>query len=75
MEMVSSTVGWSTMTGWNALQRRVLLDVLLVLVEGRRPDAVELAARQRGLSRLLASMAPSAAPAPTTVCSFVDERG
>jgi hypothetical protein len=34
------------------LQRRVLLDVLLVLVEGRRPDAVELAARQHGLEQV-----------------------
>ena len=35
-----------------ALERRVLLDVLLVLVERRRADAVQLAARQRGLQQV-----------------------
>ncbi len=34
------------------LQRRVLLDVLLVLVEGRGPDTVELPAGQRGLEQV-----------------------
>src|ERR1043166_2174178 len=34
------------------LQRRVLLDVLLVLVQGRRADAAQLAARERGLQHV-----------------------
>ena len=39
-----------------------------VFVERRRADAMQLAARQRRLSRLEASIAPSALPAPTSVC-------
>ena len=35
-----------------ALERRVLLDVLAVLVERRRADAVQLAARERGLQHV-----------------------
>ena len=35
-----------------ALERRVLLDVLAVLVERRGADAVQLAARQRGLQQV-----------------------
>ena len=35
-----------------AFQRAVLLDVLPVLVEGRRPHALQLAARQRGLEHV-----------------------
>ena len=50
------------------LERGVLLDVLAVFVERGRADAAQLAARERGLSMFAASMAPSAAPAPTTVC-------
>ena len=34
------------------LQRAVLLDVLPVLVQGRRADALQLAARQRGLQHV-----------------------
>ena len=52
-----------------ALQRRVLLDVLAVLVQGGGADALHLAAGQAGLRMLEASTAPSAAPAPTSVCS------
>ena len=51
------------------LERRVFLDVAPVLVERRRADRAELAARSIGLSRLPAETAPSAAPAPTIVWS------
>ena len=51
------------------LERGVLLDVLAVLVERRRADRAELAAASIGFSMLAASTAPSAAPAPTIVCS------
>ena len=59
------------MIGWKrALERAVLLDVLAVLVERRRADALDLAARESaGLSTFEASIAPSAPPAPTRVCS------
>ena len=51
--MVCSTVGGSTMIGWNrALERAVLLDVLAVLVERRRADALELAAGERRLEHV-----------------------
>ena len=47
MATASSTVGSSTMTGWKRRsRRRVLLDVLAVLIEGRRADALELPARE-----------------------------
>src|SRR4029450_5700628 len=59
------------------LERRVLLDVLAGLVERRRADAAGRAAGGRrrgarariGLRIFAASPAPSAAPAPTIVCS------
>ena len=52
------------------LERRVLLDVLAVLVERRRADA-RAARRARASASACwpASTAPSAAPAPTIVCS------
>ena len=49
-------------------QRRILLDVLAVFVERGRADAMQFAARQRRLQRFEASIAPSALPAPTSVC-------
>ena len=52
-----------------ALQGRVLLDVLAVLVQRGGPDARSSPRASMGLSMLPASIAPSAAPAPTTVCS------
>ena len=52
------------------LERRVLLDVLAVLVDRRRADHVELAARERGLQHVRGvHRRPRRAPAPTTVCS------
>ena len=70
--MVSSTVGLADVDRLEAaLERGVLLDVLAVLVERGGADAAQLAAGEgMGLSRLpAASIAPSAAPAPTIVCS------
>ena len=52
-----------------ALERGVLLDVLAVLVERGGADARSSPRASIGLSRLAASTAPSAAPAPTIVCS------
>ena len=53
MLIVSSTVGSPTITGLEApLERRVLLDVLPVLVERRRADRVQLAAREHRLQHV-----------------------
>ena len=50
---MSSTEGSSTQHLLEApLERGVLLDVLAVLVERRRADAVQLAARERGLQHV-----------------------
>ena len=51
--MVSSTVGSSTMTGWNRRSRAgVLFDVLPVLVQGGGADAVQFAAGQHRLEQV-----------------------
>ena len=50
-------------------ERAVFLDVLAILIERGGADALHFASRQAGLSTLEASMAPSAPPAPTSVCS------
>ena len=53
MLIVSSTVGSPTSTGLEPpLERRVLLDVLPVLVERRRADRVQLAAREHRLQHV-----------------------
>ena len=70
MEIVSSTDGWSTSTGWKrrsraasfSMCRRYSSSVVAPMVCSSPRASI-------GLSRLLASIAPSAAPAPTTVCS------
>jgi hypothetical protein len=68
--MVSSTDGWSTITGLEAaFERGVLFDMLAVFIERGGPDAVQLAARQHRLEQVAASIEPSALPAPTTVCN------
>ena len=70
MEMVSSTEGWSTNTGWNRRSRAASFSMCLRY--SSRVVAPMVCSSPRasiGLSRLEASMAPSAAPAPTTVCS------
>jgi hypothetical protein len=51
------------------LERSVALEVLAVLVERRRADRLQLAACEAGLRIDAASIAPSAAPAPTRLCS------
>ena len=68
--MVSSTVGCETSTGWNrrssaaSFSMRFLYSSSVVAPMHRSsPRAMA------GLSRLAASFAPSAAPAPTMVCS------
>ena len=51
--MVSSTVGCDDEDRLEApLERGVLLDALAVLVERRRADAAQLAARERGLEQV-----------------------
>jgi hypothetical protein len=52
-----------------SFERRVLLDVLAVFIQRRRADRVQFTRASIGLSILPASIAPSAAPAPTTVCN------
>src|SRR5581483_7622154 len=52
--------------GEAALERRVLLDVLAVLVAPTQRSSPRASI---GLRRFAASTAPSAAPAPTIVCS------
>ena len=67
--MVSSTDGLADEHRLEAaLERGVLLDVLAVLVEGGGADQRSSPRASIGLSMLPASIAPSAAPAPTTVC-------
>ena len=70
MEMASSTVGSSTKTGWKRRSRaasfsmwRRYSSTVVAPIMCSSPRA------SIGLSMLPASMAPSAAPAPTTVCS------
>src|SRR2546425_10137215 len=46
------------------LQRPILLDVLAVLVEGRRPDALQLAAGQRRLQHVGGVYRPPRRPRP-----------
>lgn len=51
------------------LEGSILLDVLAVLVERGGTDGLQLTASKLGLEDGAASIAPSAAPAPTRVCS------
>ena len=70
IETASSTDGSSTMTGWNrrsraaSFSRRLRYSSRVVA-----PIRCSSPRASIGLSMLPASMAPSAAPAPTTVCS------
>ena len=50
-------------------ERGVLFDVLSIFVERRRADASSSPRASAGFSMLAASIAPSAAPAPISVCS------
>ena len=70
IETASSTDGSSTMTGWNRRSRAASFSMRLRY--SSRVVAPIMCSSPRasiGLSMLPASMAPSAAPAPTTVCS------
>ena len=70
MEIVSSTVGSSTCTGWKRRSRAGSFSIysrysssVVAPMQCSSPRA------SMGLSRLPASMAPSVLPAPTMVCS------
>jgi len=51
------------------LQRRILFNVLPIFAERRRANTVQLAAGKHRLEKVARIIAPSALPAPTTVCS------
>ncbi len=68
--MVSSTLGWSTKTGWKRRSSAASFSMCLRYSSSVVAPMVCSSPRASiGFSRLEASMAPSAAPAPTTVCS------
>ena len=70
MEMVSSTDGWSTSTGWKRRSSAASFSMCLRYSSSVvAPMQCSSPRASMGLSRLPASMAPSALPAPTTVCS------
>ena len=70
MEMVSSTLGWSTMTGWNLRARAWSFSMYLRYSSSVvAPMAWSSPRARAGFRMLLASMEPSVAPAPTMVCS------
>ena len=70
MLIVSSTVGWSTTTGWKRRSSAASFSMCLRYSSSVVAPMVRSSPRASiGLRRLLASMAPSAAPAPTTVWS------
>ncbi len=56
-----------------ALQGGVFFDMFAVFIDRGGADALHLAACEGGFEMLEASIAPSAAPAPTMVWEFVDE--
>src|SRR6185436_1371041 len=70
IEMVSSTDGWSTVTGWKRRSRAASFSICL-RYSSRVVAPMQCSSPRAsiGLSRLPASMAPSALPAPTTVCN------
>ena len=51
-----------------ALERRVFLDIFLIFIERGRTDAMQFAARQCRFQQIAASIDPSDAPAPISVC-------
>ena len=70
IEIVSSTLGSSTNTGWNRRSRAGSFSMCFRYSSSVvAPIAWSSPRASMGLSMLLASIAPSAAPAPTTVCS------
>jgi hypothetical protein len=70
MAMVFSTVGSPTKTGW---KRRVLLDVLAVLVECGGADHAQLAAREHRLEHVARVHGPLGLPRADERVQFVDE--
>ncbi len=69
MEMVSSTEGSSTLTGWNLLSKAASFSIYLrysFMVVA--PTHLSSPLASAGFSMFDASTAPSAAPAPTIVC-------
>ena len=68
--MVSSTVGWSTSTGWKRRSSAASFSMCLRYSSSVVAPMVCSSPRASiGLSMFEASSEPSAAPAPTTVCS------
>ena len=70
MEIVSATVGSSTITGWNLLSRAASFS-MYSLYSSRVVAPIQCSSplASIGFKRLPASMAPSVFPAPTMVCS------
>ena len=74
MAIVSSTDGSPPGARWNrGLQRGVFLHVLAVFVEGGRPDAPQLPAREGGLQHVGGVHRPLRLPRPHEGMQFVDE--
>src|SRR5438094_190866 len=68
--MVSSTEGWSTSTGWKRRSRAASFSMCLRYSSSVvAPMQCSSPRASMGFRRFEASIAPSAAPAPTTVCS------
>jgi len=68
--MVSSTEGWSTMIGWKRRSRAASFSICLRYSSSVvAPIQCSSPRASIGLSIFEASIAPSAAPAPTSVCS------
>jgi hypothetical protein len=68
MEMVSSTLGSPTITGWKRRSRAASFSMYLrYSLRVVAPTQRSVPRARAGLSMLEASMAPSAAPAPTRV--------
>ncbi len=67
---MSSTDGWSTVTGWKRRSSAASFSMCFLYSSSVvAPMQCSSPRASIGFNRLLASMAPSAAPAPTTVCN------
>ena len=70
IEIVSSTLGWSTSTGWNRRASAASFSMYLRYSSSVvAPMACSSPRASAGLRMLLASIEPPVAPAPTMVCS------
>ena len=70
MAMVSSTLGSPTSTGWKRRSSAASFSMCLRYSSSVvAPTTCSSPRASAGFSMLLASIAPSAAPAPTMVCS------